>query len=462
MELKLTAQNTNYACRIIRLPKPYKHPNADKLQCVNYQSNIVITGLAAQEGDLYVYFPLECQIHHDYLSYTDSFQESTLNQNPTVKGFFPSSGRVKAVRLRQQPSMGYIVPIASLATWIATLQPNDSLYSDVNYLCSVLESCVDKDFDTIVLGEQETILCKKYVPNTKQKGPANTPKKDKIKRHNKVVDGQFRFHVDTENLRKNMDKVNPLDTITISYKLHGTSAVYSYINCNRKLKWYEKLLQKLGVKIEDKHYDYIYSSRSVIKNGYEYDKKDHNHYYKEDVWGIVSKEVFPCLEKGITVYGEIVGFTPEGRHIQKGYDYGCLPKNHAFYVYRITSTNVDGRVVEFTWPQVLDYCTRYNLKTPPTVHHGEALNLYERFNMGPEFTDDNQFRENLLTYLINAHTEGDCYMCTNKVPAEGIVLRIEGPQFQAYKLKSFRFLERESAQLDTEEVDIETEETITI
>ena len=47
-------------------------------------------------------------------------------------------------------------------------------------------------------------------------------------------------------------------------------------------------------------------------------------------------------------------------------------------------------------------------------------------------------------------------MCTNKVPEEGIVVRKESLfSCDAYKLKSFRFFEKESSDLDAGVVDIE-------
>ena len=48
-------------------------------------------------------------------------------------------------------------------------------------------------------------------------------------------------------------------------------------------------------------------------------------------------------------------------------------------------------------------------------------------------------------------------MCTNKVPEEGVVLRIEKNKFEAYKIKSVSFLERESSLLDKNVLDIESE-----
>lgn len=48
-------------------------------------------------------------------------------------------------------------------------------------------------------------------------------------------------------------------------------------------------------------------------------------------------------------------------------------------------------------------------------------------------------------------------MCINKVPEEGVVVRIEGNDFEAYKAKSERFYARETAQLDKGELNIEDE-----
>lgn len=47
-------------------------------------------------------------------------------------------------------------------------------------------------------------------------------------------------------------------------------------------------------------------------------------------------------------------------------------------------------------------------------------------------------------------------MCTNKVPEEGIALRVEKLEsYQAYKLKSKRFILMESESQEKEEINIE-------
>jgi 5'-3' exonuclease len=74
--------------------------------------------------------------------------------------------------------------------------------------------------------------------------------------------------------------------------------------------------------INDKVYDLLYSSRRVIKN--DDLNTQANHYYSSDVWGDVARTFEYAVQKGYTLYGEIVGYTRDGSFIQKGYDYGCI------------------------------------------------------------------------------------------------------------------------------------------
>ena len=55
------------------------------------------------------------------------------------------------------------------------------------------------------------------------------------------------------------------------------------------------------------------------------------------------------------------------------------------------------------------------------------------------------------------YNEKDCFMCNNKVPEEGCVIRIDGLEFEAYKQKSERFYARETILLDKGESNIEDE-----
>lgn len=252
----------------------------------------------------------------------------------------------------------------------------------------------------------------------------------------------------TSMLYRNLHRIEPNSLISCTYKMHGTSHISSYILCKRKLNWLEKLLIKLKVNIKTKEYDYVYSSRKVVKNSEL--NPNTQHYYSEDIWGIAHKELEPFLQKGLSIYCEIVGFLPNGGSIQKDYDYGCEPTKHAIYIYRITSTNVDGKVIEFSAKQVQDFCKKNGLNAVPELYYGYA----------DEFSDERMTKENweikFLDTIKQKYNEKDCYMCKNNVVEEGVVVRIENLEFEAYKQKSFAFYQHESKMLDQNIEDIES------
>lgn len=445
MKIKIQNKDSNYLCKIVCLSNLRKHPNADRLQIATIDFCNVITGLTAKEGDYYVYFPVESQIDGALLTYTNSFDDPTLNRDKEVKGFFTSKRRVKAVKLRGVPSQGYIIPLREFINCY-----NLSLTSSAALLA-------DQDFDTLEVDGKDILICQKYIPGQPKKSQGPSRKLDKKIRKTRLIDGQFRFHQSTSSVHKNLHKIMEADRLTITYKLHGTSIVVGNLLVNKPLKWYEKILKKLGVNIVTNEYGIVYSSRSVIKNQYYY-PKSHNHFYTEDIWGIVAKELTPHIEPGITLYGEIVGYTPSGRAIQKGYDYGCDVGKHHTYIYRITYTSPVGTVYEFTHGQIENYCILHGLTPVPILDSGTPNQLVDTgTRIIPEEVMDNHGK--FVWLMTDRFLERKCNMCKNDVPAEGIVVRIEeGLEFNAYKLKSFSFLERETKQLDAEEIDIETSE----
>lgn len=72
------------------------------------------------------------------------------------------------------------------------------------------------------------------------------------------------------------------------------------------------------------------------------------------------------------------------------------------------------------------------------------------------FIEGDNWREEVLKTLEKNYNEKDCYMCTTKVPEEGIIVRVEKlEQYEAYKLKSKRFLLMESEEQEKEVSNIE-------
>lgn len=438
--LDITGENKNYLAQVVRLENLRPHPNANKLQIVSVFGNQIVTGLDAKEGDLYVFFPLECAINADYLAFSNSFEDTDKNEDNTKRGFFNKHGRVRAIRLRSERSEGYIVPASDINNYL----------EDRKVKFRISEADAGTEFDTV----DGILFCKKYINPVALRKLENANKKQNKKavRVSKIIENQFRLHADTVQLKRNIQNISPEDWVTISYKMHGTSAVFGRVVCRKPLKWYERALKKLGVNVVDTQYDLVYSSRKVIKN--QYADKVNNSYYDTDIWAIFAKRVEDKLKDGISLYGEIVNQMPNGKWIQTNYDYGHEPCTAEFYVYRITYTNLSGDVFEFTTNQLVRYCEKFGLKYVPVFYYGQAKGVY------PDLSLDDHWHENFLARLIQQFNEKDCFLCKNEVPEEGVVIAKEGDVFEAYKLKSFRFLERESEELDRGEVDIETQESV--
>ena len=240
--------------------------------------------------------------------------------------------------------------------------------------------------------------------------------------------------------------------------IHNTSGVSAYVLCRQELNWKQKIAKWLTGE-EFNKYDYLWSSRSVIKNKY-YNKDVDGGYYDVDLWGIAHKIIQPTLSKGLTVYYEIIGYLPNGGYIQKDYDYGCERPNGTSYiydkhykirVYRVTMTNVDGVVHEFSAKEVMDWCEKVGLVPVTTLYYGYSGHLY------PIPTTEH-WSEDFINALANDkrfYMEELSPSCDNKVPHEGVVIRIENSKSAAYKLKCFKFLDKETVNQNNGEVDLE-------
>jgi hypothetical protein len=244
--------------------------------------------------------------------------------------------------------------------------------------------------------------------------------------------------------------------------VHNSSAIFANVLVERPLKWWEKLLQKIGIQVSDVDYGYVWSSRRVVK-GVNGEAKDNAvHYYSSDIWGTVAKEVEFAVPKGFTLYGEIVGYTEDGSAIQKGYHYGCQPKTHRFLVYRVTFTNDDGNTMELSWLQMKDFCAKYGLEMVKELWYGRAGDFGSDYLRDVARDGDVGFwQQRFLEELESTYVRDQmCEFNNLEVPAEGIVVRVESAyDCVAFKCKSFKFLEWETKQLDAGSVDIETAES---
>lgn len=257
--------------------------------------------------------------------------------------------------------------------------------------------------------------------------------------------------------------------------IHNTSFICGKLHVKTPIKlpfykWiWNKFVDLTGLfkthRITDYVIDYgnVTASRTVIKNQY-INENVSDGYYGVDVWSEYGNLIYPFLSEGMIIYGEIIGYlTDSDKMIQKNYDYGCNKGKNKLMVYRITTNNEDGTKHEWNVAEVKEW-TEKLVKDHPEIanrihvidllYHGTLADLY------PNISYMDHWHENVLEALRNEkerfNMEKNDPICKNKVPFEGVVLRIDNDEFaEAFKLKCAKFLSKEREEIDKGEVDME-------
>ena len=376
-------------------------------------------------------------------------------------GFFNKTGRVRSIRLGGVQSMGYLFTLDELAKY----NPN---VKDVN-----LGDLVGEDFDTI----EGKLLIKAYVPFVPERKTYSKIEKrnKKAEQFDRMVKGEFSFHYDTLLLPKCIGRLKPSDVVTIDSKLHGTSFICGKLHVKTPIKlpfhkWiWNKFVDLTGLfkahRITNYVIDYgnVTASRTVIKNQY-INENVSGGYYGVDIWSEYGNLIYPFLSEGMTIYGEIIGYlTGSDKMIQKNYDYGCNKGENKLMIYRITTTNEDGTKHEWNVTEVKEWTENLVNEHPEIADRIHVIDLLYHGTLGdlyPNISYADHWHENVLEALRNEkerfNMEKNDPICKNKVPFEGIVLRIDNDEFaEAFKLKCAKFLSKEREEIDKGEVDME-------
>lgn len=505
--LSANAQMEYCAC-IVKIGEIEPIKNSDFLcKTVINGFPIVVRKEEVKNGDIMIYCPIETCLNRKFLSVNNLFDVSERKMNSNYLevqklidignkeeakrkvGFFNKHGRVKIVSLRQEPSMGFLFSPDDLKKWIKTIDLDG------------IENYIGTQFD-MVMGEPFIHV---YIPYVKEDNQSPTQKHSKrrnksIRKFDRMIEGEFVFHYDTNQLGVNIHRIKPNDNIFVDLKFHGTSfccgnvkvkepikisyaanevrkrMIYDVYNLRKKSKKVynnlgiklkaEKILKKIPKKYIEK-YGNVYSSRGVIKNKY-INQSVGRGFYGTDIWGKVNNIIFPFIPEGMIVYGEIIGYVPHtGKLIQKGYDYGCDENTFKFLIYRITTKDSNGVKKEWNKGDV-DAWTKKIISENPDIkkyiqplvvfYHGKAKDMYPELN-----PDDENWGNEFLKCMENDKERLGLELmeplCINQVPREGVVIRIDDDKnAEAFKLKSVAFYMRESKQIDNGEVDIEMSE----
>lgn len=424
-----------YNAYVTRIKNLRKHPNADRLQLGECFGNTVCVSLDYVDNQLGLYLPCDGQLSVEFAEANNLLRKKDDAGNNCGGYMDPNKRNVTAIRLRGEKSDGLFLPLTCLET-----------FGDVSTL---------KEGDVINTFNGHEICCK-YIPRRSHRqghvSDGNRTRKKKVD-----VAPLFAEHADTEQLAYNLGAFKPGDEIEITLKMHGTSQRTGYLPVFKGYKrtFKDWLLRREGKPIYD--WGYVSGTRRTVLDNY-----DGGYYGSNEFRGQHSKTFEGKLWKGETVYYEVVGFThtgapimAEGNNEKLGKDfvkqygkttvfsYGCDPEGESFkheyadcwdgmnvrefkpqsdiYVYRMTMTNEDGAIVEYT-PDFMRYrCEQIGVKTVPVMwkgiipaHTGDAAAIRlgqdagawikekaERFYDGPDPIGKTHVREGVVVRIVN-------------------------------------------------------------
>ena len=422
MRLEVKENSKNYACSVVEIKNLFPIEGADAIVRTVVNGNNVVVPKTTEVGSRMLYFVSGTKLSAEYCRVNNLYDKEENNLDTTKRGFVSfKSRRIKCLRLRGVISDGMLMPLSSL--------------SSMNLPLSTQTMEVGNEFTDI----DGVSICEKYIVPTKEnnQGGQKTSKTNKLKEL--LLDTQFRFHHETEHFVKHQNKFTQETEVIITRKLHGSSLILANVLLNKKLSLRDKIVSFFGVNVPTEEYGIIWSSgkpRGKLPKGIESEtnkwETPNPSYYTSDIWARAYKEIGEKVEKGISIYAEIVGKGIQGELFTYNQDYGI-------HVYRITSTSVDGNVVEFSWEKVKKYCEKYGLNYVQEYFVGKVKEMVV-------------LDESLLGYLQQIYLNKSYPDC--KID-EGVCIRIRETD-EIFKLKSPNFIKMESDNQENEVEEIES------
>ena len=437
--------------------------NSDFLNACEVFGNTTIIDKTITEDTLILYLPSDGQISIEFGEKNNLFRKKDDAGN-NIGGFVdPVKRNITAIRLRGNRSDGLVLPISCL-----------------NYCYTHGDASAELHAGDIINGTLNGHeICRKYIPRrniveyNKQKYGSKIP-------HKKIpIAPLFMEHVDTEQLAYNLSAFKPGDEIEITLQMHGTSMRTGYLPVLKGYKrtFFDKILHREGKPIYE--YDYVSGTRRTVLEDFEGGFYGSNAFRKQHHDKFIGK-----LYKGEEIYYAVVGFThtgapimAEGKNEKLGKDfvkqygketifsYGCssngyeirldgatagLPQSD-IYVYRMTMTNEDGDVVEYS-PDFMRYrCKQIGVKCVPVFTKGYITDNYiisKTYENGAK----EYYHESLgeaIKALAEQYYDGPDPIGKTHI-REGVVVRIVNrPKFTAFKHQNFDFKQLEGLIKDT-------------
>lgn len=418
-------KNANYAAQIVRVHTIVDLDGLDFLVAVPVLGHQALTTKGIEAGELRVAFTAETQLSDAYCHYNNLYRHADKNSDESETGYLEDNRRIRAIKLRGHRSNALLMPLDSLS--YVGIDPTQLQEGDT--------------FDTF--DGQE--ICRKYEVSRKaQYGP----KAGKVERAFKRVDEKlFPEHLETDQYHRNKHLLKPGREVVFTQKLHGTSFRAGNVPVKRKKTWLEKLFNRI-YKTPDYEYDVVFGSRKVIKDP---NNPAQQHFYDSDIWTEYGKKIAALIPEGFIVYGELLGWTPDGAPLQKNYTYHLPVGEVELYIYRVAHINAQGFLADLSWDGVKDFCRARGLKWVP-----ELFRSIWGDDCYGEDHDVSMFMDQRLHDIHGDWNPDVLPLSDKKTVDEGVCLRQEGLVPTILKAKSPQFLEHETKLLDQDEVDTES------
>lgn len=347
-------------------------------------------------------------------------------------------------------------------------------------------------------------ICRKYIPVDESSGVGGVSSGNRTRKKNVPYAPLFVEHADTEQLAYNLNAFKSGDWVEVTLKMHGTSQRTAHVPVFKSYKrsLADRIFRRAGKPVYE--WDYVSGTRRVVMSNFEGGfygsnefRQQHHEFFRGKLW------------KGEEVYYEVVGFTHTGQPIMSSADnkkiqdkefvkqygktttfsYGCYPNGRKesslqmqrgtiqiddatttvngatatvyelapqsdIYVYRMTMTNEDGNIVEYT-PEFMRYrCEQMGVKCVPVLWRGYIPDIENDEALPEEYwiTPGSFIKELAEDFYDGPDPIGKTHI------REGVVVRIlNRPKFTAYKHKNYSFkvlegiIKDSAAQADMEE-----------
>lgn len=302
--------------------------------------------------DIGIFFPVNVVLAHDLMMYNKLYRKHP-ETGEVMGGYMEPDRRVRFIKMKGVSSRGLFLPLTSL----------DYLSKSVHDYTKSLK--VGMSFDSL----DGVVICERYVTAI-----AEQPQKNQ--KVGKAKSRRFKnfYEIgDTSKLTANVARFEK-DVWILTEKLHGTSARTGFLELEQEKNWLDKVLSKFGFE-RKKVFGHISGTRRTVigENDSLNGKEDYRQYYHR-----FFKE---RLKPGQIVYYEIVGPGVMPKHdiqtksdIQKlypgnviSYSYGLENGDYEAYVYKIVDHTSDGRVIVYSWDQLVEWCNQHEVKHVPVV-----------------------------------------------------------------------------------------------